>query len=188
MLHSTDPVPALAAPDVVSANPGDVRLVWAGLSVAGFTGAVQRRTDTSGWSDLAMVTPDAAGRLDFTDRSALPGIGYAYRLQWSTARVASTSAEQWVQVPRLNFAIAFTNTSPSQNGVRVAFSLPDAQPTQIALYDLAGRELLRREVGSMGPGDHTLDLAARGTLGPGVYLVRIRRANQSIVTRTSVLR
>ena len=76
----------------------------------------------------------------------------------------------------------------------MTFSHPDAEPAQIAVYDLAGggqfvrREVGELEVGALGPGDHTLELTARGSLRPGIYLVRIWHGAESLLARVSVLR
>jgi hypothetical protein len=188
ILHPSDPVPAVVTASVASSNPGNVTLTWSGLPAGGCTGTVQRRTETGPWLDLVAVSPDAAGRIEIVDSSAQPGMRYGYRLVWSAHGVTGTSAESWVDVARLRFALACTNARPSREGLSVAFSLPGAGPAQIAVYDIAGRQLVRKEVGERGPGDHNLELAARGTLRPGVYLIRIVRAGDHIVTRASVLR
>ncbi len=188
IMQSPDPVPAEVAASVLGTNPWEVELSWRGLPVAGFTGAVERRTGAIGWSELATVNPDAIGTIDFADHTAQPGLRYGYRLRWSSGVVAGTSAEQWVNVARLRFALACTNASPSREGLSVAFSLPDNAPAQVAVFDIAGRQLVRREVGSLGPGDHAMELAARGTLRPGIYLARIRRGGDSITKRTVVLK
>jgi hypothetical protein len=188
LLHFSDPAPVPAIADLTSANPWAVDLAWTGLPVTGFTGAVQRRTEAGGWRDLGAVSPDVTGRVSISDRFAEPGVRYGYRLVWSAGAVASTSAELWVDVARLRLALACTGSNPSRDGMRVEFSLPDAAPAQIAVFDIAGRQLVRREVGSMGPGDHSLELASLRALRPGVYLVRLQHTGESIVVRASILR
>ena len=187
LLHPADPVPAVVIPFVANRDPWNVRVTWSQLPSSGCTGTVQRRVEDGAWLDQAAVTPDAGGRVEFVDRSALPGLRYIYRLVWSAGAVASTSAEAQVDVPGLRFALACASANPSREGLRVALSLPDGGPTEIAVYDVAGRQLVRREIGAFGPGDHTVELAARGTLRPGVYLVRMRRSGESLVTRAVVL-
>jgi hypothetical protein len=57
----------------------------------------------------------------------------------------------------------------------VHFALPDAQAAEIALYDVAGRRVAHRTVGSLGPGSHAVNLAANRRLASGVYVVRFSR-------------
>jgi hypothetical protein len=187
VLPSTDPTPEQVPTSVGSANPWDVRLNWSRLPVDGFTGTVERRTTVTVWNELGRVVPDASGRVAFVDRTAEPGTRYDYRLRWSAGRIAGTSVEQWVSVAELRLALACANPNPSSDGVTIFFSLPNLDPAEVGLFDLAGRRRASFEVGQMGPGDHTLRLAAAGALSPGVYLVRIRHGSESRVVRISVL-
>jgi len=73
-------------------------------------------------------------------------------------------------------------------GLSVSFSLPDAKPATLAVYDIGGREVSRREVGSLGAGRHVLMLQAPGTLAPGIYWVHLTHAELELVSRTVVAR
>jgi hypothetical protein len=55
----------------------------------------------------------------------------------------------------------------------VQFSLPSAAPTGLELVDVGGRQILRQDVGSLGPGDHTISLSLPRRLAPGLYWVRL---------------
>jgi hypothetical protein len=70
----------------------------------------------------------------------------------------------------------------------VSFSLPDAMPATLVVYDTSGREVGRREVGSFGAGPHVAEIGAPGKLAPGVYLVNLIRGNERRVTRAVVIR
>ncbi len=187
-LRSADPVPAALAAGQVKAHPWSVTLAWRGVPTANFAGAVQRRTKASGWIDLGPVSQDATGQVVYEDRTAQPGTRYGYRLVWSAGPAAATSAESWVDVPRLSFALAGATPNPSHQGLAVAFSLPDAAAARLSVYDVSGRRLLRRDVGTMGPGDHVVQLDATGTFRPGVYLIQLERGGKSLATRASVIR
>ena len=71
---------------------------------------------------------------------------------------------------------------------RVEFALRDASPARLELLDVAGRRLLARDVGSLGPGTHVLDLTEHLTLGSGIYFVRLRQAGDEVHTRAAVIR
>lgn len=86
------------------------------------------------------------------------------------------------------FALPGAQPNPSADGLVVRFSLPDASAAVLELFDVSGRRVLSRGVGSLGPGAHTLRLAERGALPAGVYLLRLTRGGQSLSSRLSVMR
>ena len=187
-MASADTVPAPLAPPRVEAHPLRVTLHWQSTTGQSFTAVVQRRTNSDPWLDLGTAAPDGAGRIDFTDLTARPATRYAYRLNWSVGAAARTTPEVWVDVPGLRFALAGATPNPTARGLTISFSLPDDAPARLDLIDIAGRQVLSRDVGGVGPGDHALDLAGPGALAPGVYLVRLARGGVSLVTRACVLR
>jgi hypothetical protein len=69
-----------------------------------------------------------------------------------------------------------------------AFSLPDAASARLELSDLAGRRILARDVGTLGPGEHVVDLAEGRRLPPGVYMLRLTRGGESLTARAVVIR
>ena len=69
--------------------------------------------------------------------------------------------------------IAGVAPNPARGPFNIRFSLADARPARLSVFSISGRELLRREVGALGAGEHTIDLSAGG-MAPGVYLVRLR--------------
>jgi hypothetical protein len=78
------------------------------------------------------------------------------------------------------------NPANSERGVNVAFSLPSAKQATLSLYDVSGRRVAFREVGSMGPGRHTVNIAQR--LPAGVYVVRLSQGGRNLSARASVVR
>src|SRR5439155_7141785 len=149
-------------------------LEWHRAPASGFTGSVSRRTEGSPWRTLAPVVPSADGALRFEDTAVTPGTRYAYRVTWSTGAVASTTAPAWADVPALHLGLARV-ANPVRDALTASFSLPDGSPARLALIDVTGRAVVTREVGSLGAGDHTVSLAARGALAPGRYWLRLVR-------------
>ena len=71
-------------------------------------------------------------------------------LKESSGRVL---AQVSVEVPRTaRLALAGMLPNPGGREAAVRFQLPRAAPARLELLDIAGRRLLRREVGSLGPG------------------------------------
>jgi hypothetical protein len=86
----------------------------------------------------------------------------------------------------LTFAIQGVHPNPAVGGLRIRFSLPDARPARLVVYDVAGRRVVEREVSQLGPGLHSVKLDTRG-LAAGVYMVRLNQAGRSLTARAIVL-
>jgi hypothetical protein len=56
------------------------------------------------------------------------------------------------------------------------------------VLDLAGRRMVSRDVGALGPGSHLLRLSEGRSLAPGIYLVRLSRGNRSLTASVTVIR
>ena len=86
----------------------------------------------------------------------------------------------------VGFALKGTFPNPSGERMTVSLSLPDNKRAVLSLYDVGGRRLAWRDVGSLGAGHHTVTLAQR--LPAGVYMLRLDREGASIKTRATVVR
>jgi len=87
------------------------------------------------------------------------------------------------------FALEGVRPNPTRGGaLKVRFSLPTDAPARLELLDVSGRRVVEREVGSLGAGQHTLDLGAGQHLAPGLYLVRLTQGANTRTTRVAVLR
>jgi hypothetical protein len=69
----------------------------------------------------------------------------------------------------------------------VQFTLATSAPAALELFDLAGRRVAARDVGSLGAGRHSVELAPAHRLAPGIYLVRLTQGDGSRVARVAVL-
>jgi len=78
--------------------------------------------------------------------------------------------------------------NPARGAIRAYFTLPSAAPATLELIDVAGRRVLRRAVGELGPGRHSLDLGAAARLRPGLYFLRLVQAGRVLHARVAVLR
>jgi hypothetical protein len=82
-------------------------------------------------------------------------------------------------------AIHGLSPNPGRGPWRVDFSLADAHPARLDLLDVSGRRILSREVGSLGPGRHQIEVA--GGVRSGVYLVRLRQGGETRSMRAVML-
>ena len=82
-------------------------------------------------------------------------------------------------------SLALRPANPVTGPLTVSFSLASGAPATLAAYDLGGRQVVFREVGSSGPGWHTLRL---DVLPAGVYVVRLSQAGRILTSRVAVIR
>jgi hypothetical protein len=167
-------------------SPDRVELTWQGGEPA--TGAIVERSEAGAWAALEHVVSDGVARFQFIDRSILPGMRYGYRLRTGAEGSISYVGESWVDVPAVyRVALAGSRFNPSTNGrLDVEFELADESEARLELLDIAGRRIARREVGSFGPGRHSIGLAPG--LSAGVYLIRLSTGGRSLTRSVSVLR
>jgi hypothetical protein len=116
--------------------------------------------------------------LTFTDRGLVSG-RYAYRLGVAD----QFTPETWVDVPSgYTLALEGFKPNPSVGALRIAFTLPGDSPASLDVFSVSGRRLVGRDVGSMGAGNHVLDLSDEN-MRPGVYWIRMTQAGSTITKK-----
>ena len=85
------------------------------------------------------------------------------------------------------FALRGAVPNPAIHGLRVVFSLASAAPARLEVIDIAGRRVVSRELGALGPGTHALSLEEAAGLRPGLYLLRLTQAGQSLTSRALIV-
>lgn len=182
------PVPVAVSQASIVAESGLVRIAWYAADAAALAATVERRTDVSDWESLGPITGDGTGRLSYEDRAVTAGTRYGYRLAYQDAGTTAYTAESWVTVPVLRFALRGITPNPSAGDPTVAFSLASGAPATLELFDLHGRLLHSREVGPPGAGIQSVRLEAHGRLAAGVYTVRLRQGGQVASARAVIIR
>jgi hypothetical protein len=89
--------------------------------------------------------------------------------------------------PRRAPAIEGVRPNPTAGPLAVWFTLSSRMPARLDLIDLAGRRVLRREVGSLGRGRHVLSLAPSRRLESGLYFVRLAQGGFVSAERVAVI-
>jgi hypothetical protein len=184
------PVAVDVAPVSSAVNAGDIELDWfAPGSSPGAVFTVERAMGANGaWSVIATIQTDGTGHARFQDRSVAAGTRYGYRLgRVSNAGVAYTS-ETWLSTPSTaRFALTGATPNPAPRGnLHITFALPTAEPATIELYDLSGRRVAEESVGTLGAGEHALQLHPAGTLDAGIYWLRLSQGTRRASTRVVV--
>jgi len=183
------PTAALLALVESRAEPDAVELAWAGAGAGTIAAWVERTTEGAAWTTIGAPTTDGEDRLRFVDRSVTPGARYGYRLGYRDGGLELFTDETWVDVPSAHtLGLEGFVPNPAVGSPTVRFALPNASPATLELLDIAGRRLSSRRVGSLGPGRHAIRLDREPRLSPGIYLLRLRTQERTLVTRAAVLR
>ncbi len=161
------------------AEPDRVVLTWQGIGLANLSTTVSRRTDESDWERLGTSDADGPDRVRYEDRLVMAGGRYSYRLGYMEDGVERFTAETWVDVPSAHrFALMGPRPHPIGGGnFTVAFSLARAEAATLGLYDLTGRRVLEREVGSLGPGQQLLRISEGIDLPAGIYWLTLTQGS-----------
>jgi len=85
----------------------------------------------------------------------------------------------------LQLVLYGTRPNPATGLFTVWFTLPSAETAALEVLDVAGRRVVVREVGSLGPGLHQLPMPGR--FPPGLYFVRLTQGGTTRVRRAVVL-
>lgn len=140
---------------------------------------IERRS--GGQDNFAVIGTAASGTVAFTDSSVQKGASYTWRVKARKDTVTSapsnevsltlTSVRRDVESP-LVFSLSQNWPNPFNPSTRIAFSLPEAVRTRIALYDLLGREVLILSDAELAAGQHEVQFNA-GALPGGIYICRM---------------
>ena len=168
-----------------AASPDEVRIRW---QVSGESRAsVERReignTAEGEWRMLTEVVADGGGYMSVVDRDVTPGSRYSYRLAFASG---ARGGEVAVDVPvRLTLELEGARPNPAVGALWLAFTLPDATPARLELFDLAGRRLVARQVGSAGRHVVRMD---DGALAPGLYWAALTQGARTLRTRVAMMK
>jgi len=77
---------------------------------------------------------------------------------------------------------------PSGQAIEIEYMLAGSDPARVELMDIAGRVVMRRDLGAPGVGAHRATLEVGSRLPSGIYLVRLTEAGRSATTKVALLR
>jgi hypothetical protein len=191
-LESSDPVaPVELALTTMDATPYRVRLGWD--SEPGLFGArLERRLGSAAWQVRADLEADPGGHFDFVDSHVAPGDPLEYRLAVNRdgeeflLGLASIEVPQPTPVPPPAPPALELRVSTPAPGVAFRLELPSAEPATLSVYDVTGRRVWGREVGSLGPGGHDLD-ANDMAWRAGIYFARLVQGTETRRARFAVV-
>jgi hypothetical protein len=126
--------------------------------------------------------------LRFEDDAVVAGTRYDYRLGVQTGAEEAFAGEVAVEVPRAELELAGAMPNPARSSaLNVRFRLAGFEPARLELIDVSGRRVIGRELGALGSGWHTTDLATGARIRPGVYALRLTQGTAQIGRRVVVV-
>jgi hypothetical protein len=183
------PTATLASLVSLDAETDRIRLTWYAADKPGITATVYRRTLDSDWEAIGEIAVDGSGYLRFEDASVVSGTRYGYRLGLRDGGAVSFAGEAWGTVGGAAFALEGVHPNPLVGAKLTAeFALPSGAPARLELIDIAGRRVAEREVGSFGPGRHSVVLADAARIPPGMYVVRFSQGASVRTARVVVVK
>jgi hypothetical protein len=163
---------------------GVARLSWYASDAAGVSALVERREDGTDWLAVGAPVERGDGLFTYEDRVESGG-RFAYRLRLADGAV---SEEVWLTIPGAEgLHLAGFAPNPAVGPLRVAFTLPSAEPATIEIVNVAGRRIAQRDVGALGPGAHVVEFSEDAS-APGVYWIRLAQGARVLVARGVRLR
>jgi hypothetical protein len=179
-------VPVEASLVSADTEPGVVRLRWYAPHAAGGRWTVARAGEDAAWRALGEVAADGSDHVGFEDRDVKAGQRYGYRLETPEG---AAFGETWVDVPgAAGFALLGVRPQPAGPGdLKIAFSLAEAGPVRLELFDAGGRCVRSRELGTLESGSHLVGLERGTRIGAGIYFARLTQGVRSASLRVVVL-
>jgi len=86
----------------------------------------------------------------------------------------------------LRLALEPVQPNPARALGRVTFTLPSDRSATLEVLDVTGRRVAAQEVGALGAGRHSVDLARGRSLRAGIYLVRLTQGG-TVATAKAVV-
>src|SRR5205085_6447138 len=91
-----------------------------------------------------------------------------------------------VDLPGLALEGVFPNPAPGVPAVY--FTLRSTAAAKLDVLDIAGRRVMQRELGSLGPGRHVVTLDSSPPLDSGIYFLRLVQNRRVLYARMAIMR
>jgi hypothetical protein len=78
--------------------------------------------------------------------------------------------------------------NPAVATTAISFSLPDYESATLQVLDVRGRIVFKEDVGGLGPGTHLVRLDGSTKLLPGIFWIRLVRADRTLLEKGIVVR
>jgi hypothetical protein len=173
-------------------------LVWKVVRGSPESARLYRRVPGGEWVALGYGNYERVGEYAFRDPGLIPGSHYDFRVGLRNCAVEYFTDVLSIDTPRgpgpgsipsppgiLGLRGAVPN--PGEERLDVSFSLVGSGRATLEVFDVRGRVVVRRDVSSLGPGEHSLSLSDAGRLRPGVYVIRLTEGDRQLTRRASIV-
>jgi len=169
---------ALVAADLVNGHP---HLEWCSADGAHETMRLYRAALPADFARVGELSASGTGMITYDDMDVVPGRSYDYQLGLQTPSGERLLGFAHVDVP-LGAQLAIKRLAGNTTGGALAFSvvLDRDVPATLDLMDAAGRRIARQDLGGLGVGEHTVNMAS--TPRSGVYWARVSQAGRTAST------
>jgi hypothetical protein len=166
-----------------------ITLDWLTTPADTLTMRLYRALDTGPFAFVDVVQFDAGGALSYPDTTVVPEHTYTYRLGKFTNGVELFFGQVSVFLPgTFPLRMSPPRPNPIVSGTFVAeFALATAEPAELILFDITGREVLRRSI-NLGKGPHTVTVPVPSDLKQGLYVLTLRQGGHNASTRAYLVR
>jgi hypothetical protein len=167
---------------------GRLTITWESSALRSVTASVYRQEE-SVWHRKGIASRDGVDGFRWFDHDVVPGQSYRYRLGIVEGAGEIPAGEVTIEIPSVvHFGVTMIGANPSSGVIRCAVDLETDELTTLSLWDISGRRIASRNVGTYGLGHHVVDLTDGVTLAPGVYVVSLEDGRQAKSLRVSVVR
>lgn len=143
----------------------------------------------SSWSKVTGTLIKGEAPLTYVDDGVNTDVTYEYRLDaflGDRADVLGTALGEWSANKLGAFVLYGIYPNPVKNTMGVSFGVPDISRVAIEVYDVAGREVLKKiAVAKAGGNVETVETSG---LANGVYVVRVKTGGEDAVVKMVVAR
>jgi hypothetical protein len=167
--------------------PGRVSIEWQFVDIPGASVEVERMEDGAGWRRSGTALPDARGRVVWRDDDVRPGWRYAYRLRITSAFGEEAAGMIRVSIPgAVAIDLRGGHPNPARSSeVAIWFSLPGITPATLAIHDLRGRVVYRRELPSPIAGPQVVRPGT--SFAAGIYFLEVRQGSLRASRKLTIL-
>ena len=132
---------------------------------------------------------NASGRLTWTPSIRDTG---TYRIEFRAVNALAATASIVVgvraapiasSVAAASLAVEDVHPNPAASGLTLAYSSAGGEAPRLELLDVAGRAVVRLDLGRQAPGHHVAELKRPANLPPGLYWLRLAQSGHAVFAR-----
>ncbi len=188
---------------------GVARLEWSTQNITSAIVAVYRREPGTEWTSIGVVEADGLGQtlkpqriptmttlhVSFEDNTITPGQDYGYQIIVSSEVGDEVIGEIWLDgnatdvdggAPNAALALQVW-PNPTAGPFAISVASPSTESARVEMFDVRGRHVLSRELGSIGAGAR-VEIGNAKNYPSGVYYLRLTQSGRSTSSHLVLVR